>query len=1374
MSSHRKSSGSGKSVADFLDEEEKNFPIVDLKVVGTKDSLPDDWKRIKFTVGGKRADLNTGAGGSYLYLAVKRDMQNGAVKPITGLTLILPNRQEFNPPGYHVVHHMQKNVPADINAGTGMEKVHLCFKRSWGAALTDIQVMFVSKGEKLPQGYDRIKATPTGHIADCNSGPAGKSTPTIFVCYKRRLSNLEPLLNGDADTAVSANDNSDKPRSISDDVVARSTMRRITSDEGIAALAPADEEEEDSSVADHPTPEDETSTTDDQGEDEEVITDPAAMAEMARSRLERNGSISPGVMSDTSVNSDGNSSVEGTDETRGETPRESDGTATPETPRDAAVLIKVPAVAPKEASIRGPFTPAVVSANGAPVLPQVRRTLYPLLAACYSKDVQIAFKAVESLATLIDQGYFDADFAAGQPALAMMPPKYQWLTINLVCEAVCDAFENIHKNIIQPALEFFRRVLAKSKNGLHPLSLQQILSVCLSAYSFDVKGGKKAAEGLIKSVMRHLEHAPVGGAEEGAASAEASGGAAHSGVAQAGAAIADGVKEGESSKVDGTNMVREIVTSLADSVVDKVELTVVMESALGGCKCHASITSPSFWFDVHGSGMRLFGSYPEQNVFQLLATLCKESAGPMTIISHAGGAGGGADKYLVRDVERKVFSLDMLMLLLKEGKDRFKSSRAFGYQVRRFAVTATLANCNLAIPSVFRSILRVVSTLWRHHRRYLKIEMSVMMENVLLRILKMADSRVPQKLDVLAEMVNWCDNAHNLVEMYVNFDVDRELSQFRKKIFEDMCNVVCNIAEGNGKGESDELKMLQMQALETAVAIMRSLMDASGHAHLLLEGHMEQKTGLGGHGWELDDTDGDKLSPLKSKLGAGAEGDDGAGGTPSKIKMLGRIGRNSSVRDRKLGHESDEENLAKAMELAKTKGVKKAVDFLIREKVLSDSPKEIASFLRIHHDKLDEVDIGDYLGEGDLDAKKNLRMAYVRAISFTGMSFDASIRHYLTNCGFRLPGEAQKIERLVDVFAQCFWNDNKDSFSCADTAMILSYSTIMLNTDLHNPQVKAKQRMTKQQFISNNRGIDNGKDVQASLLTRIYDSIHANEIKIEAGKKTLQRGATAEGAMRKAERFERDMKKVVHTSVEMIRAVAQSHRHPTFYFGGDDFKMSPDLVKLMIETIWGSFYGVVETIMEKHLGDMKGVAHCLDLLRYAISCTLFLGMPKERQAYCSQLAKLKAQIDMSAAQTKNQPQRLTADERKADEAWFRMMLSDVEMFDDVTSATTHLHKNIHGLKMVVEDRQQHSQLHAVAQRISARAKLTNNPNRRFIREGDLVKKCRAKNVQYRFFLFSDQVRATVRAHHVRLLNSRSLLRFSTVALLQEGQHDRQV
>ena len=43
------------------------------------------------------------------------------------------------------------------------------------------------------------------------------------------------------------------------------------------------------------------------------------------------------------------------------------------------------------------------------------------------------------------------------------------------------------------------------------------------------------------------------------------------------------------------------------------------------------------------------------------------------------------------------------------------------------------------------------------------------------------------------------------------------------------------------------------------------------------------------------------------------------------------------------------------------------------------------------------------------------------------MDFDIAVRHFLTKCGFRLPGEAQKIDRLVTAFAQCYWEDNPRS-----------------------------------------------------------------------------------------------------------------------------------------------------------------------------------------------------------------------------------------------------------------------------------------------------------------------------------------------------------
>ena len=72
------------------------------------------------------------------------------------------------------------------------------------------------------------------------------------------------------------------------------------------------------------------------------------------------------------------------------------------------------------------------------------------------------------------------------------------------------------------------------------------------------------------------------------------------------------------------------------------------------------------------------------------------------------------------------------------------------------------------------------------------------------------------------------------------------------------------------------------------------------------------------------------------------------------------------------------------------------------------------------------------------------------------MVFDDAIRHYLA--GFRLPGEAQKIDRIMEKFAERFVGQNPKVFGSADVAFILAFSIIMLNTDLHNPSLKEERR----------------------------------------------------------------------------------------------------------------------------------------------------------------------------------------------------------------------------------------------------------------------------------------------------------------------------
>ncbi|KAI0282184.1 Sec7-like domain protein [Russula aff. rugulosa BPL654] len=61
-----------------------------------------------------------------------------------------------------------------------------------------------------------------------------------------------------------------------------------------------------------------------------------------------------------------------------------------------------------------------------------------------------------------------------------------------------------------------------------------------------------------------------------------------------------------------------------------------------------------------------------------------------------------------------------------------------------------------------------------------------------------------------------------------------------------------------------------------------------------------------------------------------------------------------------------------------------------------------------------------------------------------------------------------------------------------DAVYVLAYSVIMLNTDLHNPQVR--KRMTIEDYQRNLRGVNDGSDFSPEYLQAVYDSIRRQEI----------------------------------------------------------------------------------------------------------------------------------------------------------------------------------------------------------------------------------------------------------------------------------------
>ena len=94
--------------------------------------------------------------------------------------------------------------------------------------------------------------------------------------------------------------------------------------------------------------------------------------------------------------------------------------------------------------------------------------------------------------------------------------------------------------------------------------------------------------------------------------------------------------------------------------------------------------------------------------------------------------------------------------------------------------------------------------------------------------------------------------------------------------------------------------------------------------------------------------------------------------------------------------------------------------FLSEGFIRSESPEDIAGFL-LRSERLDKAMLGEYLGEGDAE---NIAIMhhFVDLMDFTKRRFVDALRSFLQT--FRLPGEAQKIDRFMLKFAERYTTQN--------------------------------------------------------------------------------------------------------------------------------------------------------------------------------------------------------------------------------------------------------------------------------------------------------------------------------------------------------------
>lgn len=551
----------------------------------------------------------------------------------------------------------------------------------------------------------------------------------------------------------------------------------------------------------------------------------------------------------------------------------------------------------------------------------------------------------------------------------------------------------------------------------------------------------------------------------------------------------------------------------------------------------------------------------------------------------------------------KVLALELLKIVMEHAGQIWRTDEKFLGAIKQYLCLSLLKNSALSVMSIFQLLCSIFMSLLSRFRSGLKSEIGIFFPMLILRVLEnVSQPSFMQKMTVLNMLERISQDPQIIVDLFVNYDCDVDAPN----IFERTVNGLLKTALGVPPGSATTLSPAQdstfrLESVKCLVSIVKSMGT-----------WLDQQLRIGDFSPKTPDFD------LSSESQGSITLDDGAG---MEYDLHGDV--NSGLSDAA----TLEQRRAHKMEIQKgislfNRKPSKGIEFLIRSKKIGGSPEEVASFLR-NASGLNEMMIGDYLGERDEFPLKVMH-AYVDSLNFEGMDFGEAIRFFLR--GFRLPGEAQKIDRIMEKFAERYCKCNPSSFTSADTAYVLAYSVIMLNTDAHNNMVKDK--MSKADFIRNNRGIDDGKDLPEVYLESLYDQIVKNEIKMKADYAVPQHKQTnslnkllgLDGILNLV-MWKQPEEKPLGANDALIKHIQEqfkaksSKSEPVFYTVTDT-----TILRFMIEACWAQMMAAFSMTLDQS-DDKVATSQCLQGFKHAVHVTSVMCMQTQRDAFVTSVAK---------------------------------------------------------------------------------------------------------------------------------------------------------
>ncbi|XP_017859682.1 PREDICTED: brefeldin A-inhibited guanine nucleotide-exchange protein 1 [Drosophila arizonae] len=597
----------------------------------------------------------------------------------------------------------------------------------------------------------------------------------------------------------------------------------------------------------------------------------------------------------------------------------------------------------------------------------------------------------------------------------------------------------------------------------------------------------------------------------------------------------------------------------------------------------------------------------QKDAFLVFRALCKLSMKPLP---------EGQPDPKSHELRSKVLSLHLLLLILQNAGPVFRSNEMFVMAIKQYLCVALSNNGVSLVAEVFELSLSIFVALLSNFKVHLKRQIEVFFKEIFLNILEANSSSFEHKWMVIQALTRICADAQSVVDIYVNYDCDFSAAN----LFERLVNDLSKIAQGRqalelGANPMQE-KSMRKRGLECLVSILKCMVEWSKDLYVnpnmpapALQVQAIQSPTSTMQETQLGDNV-DAISAHNSSLRSTHGGSSHSLNSYGSVKNQELLDLPEALEERKMRKEVMETGI----ELFNRKP-QKGVQFLQEKQLLGSSPTDIARWLH-DDDRLDKTVIGNYLGEND-DHSKEVMCAYIDAFDFRQLEVVAALRILLEE--FRLPGEAQKIDRLMEKFASryCECNPQNQLFQSADTVYVLAFSIIMLTTDLHSPQVKHK--MTKEQYIKMNRGISDSKDdLPEEYLSSIYDEIAEHEIKMK-NNTTMLMASKPSGKQpfitekRRKLLWNMEMEVISLTATNLMQSV--SHVKSPFTSA-----KHLEHVRPMFKMAWTPFLAAFSVGLQV-CDDPEIATLCLDGIRCAIRIACIFHMSLERDAYVQALAR---------------------------------------------------------------------------------------------------------------------------------------------------------